>query len=287
MKKNLAGTLVTLAILLTFTPHLLQAKGKGASQWFLTPRIGAATMIGEVNSSFTAVENDFNHGLGISADLALSRTFGSHFEVGLGVEFYKLSNSDDSLFITDLKAFEDPQNPLHSSFAGIYYYGTIPVEYKTTSISPKLFLRYYFKQFSDDQRFQPYAELNIGQTFFSPELNYVDTTNIITDPKPEQLPSVWIPGPNNNNYQAPYESNEKALKMTLGLGTRLQLNGGMTLNLAAELSHIATEFMDGAPNPMTDQVKGTLISRFLFGVVIPIGSAGHSSRNKHLPWAPN
>lgn len=290
MKKNLAGTLLTLAILLTLTPHLLQAKGKGANQWFLTPRIGAATMIGEVNSSFTTVDSDFKHGFGLNADLALSRTFGSHFEVGLGVEFYKLSSSDDSLFIEDLRAVATGNLP--PSFSNVKRWNK-PIEYQTSNLVPNLFFRYYFKRFAsrarDAQKFQPYLELNVGFNFHSPELNYIDTTGIlIEDGEISNLPSVWYLEQHKNKI--PYSSTEQALQFGFGLGTRFTLNQGLTFNLAASVSGTKSEYMDALPNLLEDEVTSTLVAKVVFGVSIPIGSGSGSKRSsggEHLPWAPN
>jgi hypothetical protein len=191
--------------------------------------------------------------------------------------------------VTDLAAFKS--NFDHPAF-GIYYYPTVPIEYKTTAIAPSLFLRYYIKKFSsssrDQQLFQPYVELSAGLNFHSPELVYTDTT-YMNNPKPEELPSVWIPNPTTDpeTYEPPYQETEQAMQFALGVGSKFTLKNGLTFNLAAEVSGVSTEFMDGTPNPVTDEVSSGLIARVLFGVAIPIHSGkGSRKGNEYFPWAP-
>ncbi len=288
MKKNLAKPLFVVIVFALFSPNLLLAKSKGSNQWYLTPRIGVATMLNEVGPGFSAVESDFQHGIGFSGDLSVSRTFGSHFELGLGIGFYNLSSSDDSVMIPDLAAFRSEFD--HPAF-GIDYYPTVPIQYKTTAIAPNLFLRYYIKKFAskarDHQLFQPYIELSAGLDFYSPELVYTDTS-YMNNPKPEELPSVWIPNQNNTeSYEPPYQSTEQAMQFALGVGSKFALASGLTFNLAAEISGVSTEFLDGTPNPISDEISSGLVARVLFGIAIPIHSGrGSSKGNEYFPWAP-
>lgn len=289
MKKNLAKTLFAVIVFALFSPNLLLAKGKGSNQWYLTPRIGVATMLNEVGPGFATIESDFQHGMGFSGDLSVSRTIGSHFELGLGIGFYNLSSTDDSVTVPDLAAFSSEFD--HPAF-GIDYYPTVPIEYKTTAIAPSLFLRYYMKKFAsssrDQQFFQPYIELSAGLNFHSPELVYIDTT-YMNNPKPEELPSVWIPNSTTDpeSYEPPYQETEQAMQFALGVGSKFALKNGLTFNLAAEISGVSTEFLDGTPNLIADEVSSGLVARVLFGVAIPIySSKGNSKGNEHFPWAP-
>lgn len=284
MKKNLFKALLSIAILTLFLPGSSIAKKKDSPSWFLTPRIGTAFILSEVNSSFKTVESDFQHGKGLSADIALSRTFLSHFELGVNVGFYQISSSDDSLMITGLSAFGDPQR----DFSGFKYYSTIPVEYNTTCFAPNLFLRYYFRKFPtrarDKQIFQPYLELSAGQNFYQTELIYTDVSKI-EDPEPE-LPSVWIPREDVEDFEPPYKPKEKAIQYAVGIGSRFNLNGSFILNLSAEVSNVNTPYLDGTPNLISDQVKSVLVPKIMLGVAIPLGKSGDKTKSgDYLPWA--
>jgi len=242
-------------------------------------------MLNEVGPGFSSVESDFQHGIGFSGDLSVSRTIGSHFELGLGIGFYNLSSTDDSVMVPDLAAFQEAR---HSAFT-IDYYPTVPIEYKTTAIAPSLFVRYYIKKFTsserDQQLFQPYIELGAGLNIHSPELIYSDTT-YMNNPKPEELPSVWIPTPNTEEYEPPYQSTEQAMQFSLGIGSKFALPNGLTLNLAAEVSGVSTEFLDGTPNPIADEVSSGLVTRVMLGVAIPIHTGRSGKGNQYFPWAP-
>jgi hypothetical protein len=287
MKKRPFNVLISLAIICLFLPNLSIAKGKKSPQWFLTPRIGTAFLLNEVNSSFTAAESEFEHSKGLSADIALSRTIGSHFEIGLNVGYYQLGSSNDSLMVQDLKAFNSEAS---KSF---YPYPTLPIEYNTTCVAPNLFVRFFFKKFPDramdTQIFQPYLELSAGQNFYQTELIYSDIS-ALSDPKPEQLPSVWIPRDPTETYEPPYQPKEQALQYAVGIGSRFNFNGSFILNLSAEVSNVNTAFLDGTPNVATDEVKSALVPKIMLGVAIPLGkskgtSKGKSKGNTYLPWA--
>lgn len=289
MKRTRLNTQFIVIVFTLFSTNLLFAQGKGSNQWYLTPRVGVATMLNEVGPGLATLESDFQHGMGLSGDLAVSRTIGSHFELGLGVAFFSLSSSDDSVMVQDLAAFQSEID--HPAF-GIDYYPTVPIEYNTTAIAPSLFLRYYFRKFTsgarDQQFFQPYLELSAGLNFHSPELVYTDTS-FMNNPKPEQLPSVWIPNETTDPefYEPPYQDTEQAVQFALAIGSRFALKNGLTLNLAAEVSGVSSEFMDGTPNLISDEVSSGLIGRVMFGIAIPIHSGkGSSKGNEHFPWAP-
>ncbi len=290
MKRNLTKTLFVIIVFALFSPNVLIAKGKGNNTWYLTPRVGVATMLNEVGPGFATLESDFQHGMGFSGDLSLSRTIGKHFELGLGIGFYNLSSTDDSVMVHDLAAFKEGRQPAFN----IYSYPTIPIEYKTTAMVPNLFLRYYIKRFTsssrDHQLFQPYLELSAGLNFYSPELTYTDTSYMVNS-KLEQFPSVWNPIPNSEDntetYEPPYQSTEQALQFSLGIGSKFALTNGLTLNLAAEISGVSTEYLDGTPNPIADEVSSGLVARVLLGVAIPIHSGkGSRKGGEYLPWAP-
>jgi hypothetical protein len=286
MKKDFFKVLFSIVIISLFLPVPSIAKGKKSHQWFLTPRIGTAFLMSEVNSSFTAVDNEFEHSKGLSADIALSRTIGSHFELGLNVGFYQFGSANDSLMVPDLIAFNSDAR--HSSFSGIFYYPTLPIEYNTTCVAPNLFVRYYFRKFPgsarDKQIFQPYLEISAGQNFYQTELIYTDIS-AISDPKPE-LPSVWTPSDEVETYEPPYQSKEQAMQYALGIGSRFNINGSFILNLSAEVQNVNTEFLDGTPNVLTDEVKSGLVPKIMVGVAIPLGkSKGKSKGDGYLPWA--
>ena len=283
MKNNLFLPVILIISLVLLLPATSQAKKKDNNQWFITPRIGTATLLKEITSDFKSPKNEFQNSMGFSADLAVSRTFGSNFEVGLQLAYYSLSSKDDSLTIPDLSSYNE------SNITNITYYPSAPIEYKTTSIIPSLFMRYYFKKFDakNDQLFQPYVEISVGQNIIDTELSYKDTTGF--NNPPDGLPSVWLPAPNvaDSVSVKPYESPEKALQLSLALGSRLNFKNGVTLNISAEISRVQTQFMDGTPNPAVYDIKATLVPRLMLGVAIPLKqgrSRGHSGG--YLPWAP-
>ena len=281
MKKNLVKALLSVALFTLFSPNFLFAKGKGSNQWFITPRIGTATLMSEVNSSFTASPDEFQNSTGFSADLTVSKTVGSNFELGLGIELYNLSSSDDSLTVMDLSVWKSA----HEGFNGVVFY-TNPIKYKTTCFNPNIMVRYYFKKFAkrirDAQIFQPYLELNMGPNILYSELVYTDVAGL-----PSSDPAFSI----GKGFE-PNKKPEINLQYALGLGARFNLKGGMTLTLAGEISKVSTDYLDGAPNynetetgSKTRKDLAGLVSRIMFGVAIPL-SEGRVKGHQYLPWAP-
>ncbi|WP_339737494.1 hypothetical protein [uncultured Sunxiuqinia sp.] len=77
------------------------------------------------------------------------------------------------------------------------------------------------------------------------------------------------------------------MQFALGVGSKFALASGLTFNLAAEISGVSTEFLDGTPNPISDEISSGLVARVLFGIAIPIHSGrGSSKGNEYFPWAP-
>ena len=280
MKKELLKLFFPVAILALFLPNLSIAKGKESQQWFLTPRIGTAFLMNEVNSSFSAIDNDFKNNKGFSTDIALSRTFGNHFELGLNVEYYSLGSSDDSITIKDLSGYSE--NRQLSRFNDYGIDPNIPIEYNTKCFTPSLFVRYYIKKFisrvRDTQKFQPYIEFSAGQNFLSTELIYTDASTLSV--QYSELPSVWKSAKAETD-EDPYDSPEKNLQLALGTGFRYHLNGRLTLTLAAEVSRVSTEFMDGIPNLQIDEIKAGLVPRIMLGLAIPL-TEGRTKENQYL-----
>lgn len=290
MKRKLTQTLFLVVLFTIILPDLLQAKGTG--QWFLTPRIGTAFLMSEA-SGLSTVPNDFKNGNGFSADIALSRTIGSHLELGINAGFYQFSSKDDSTTIPDLSSYFSVSDPRinESQFNGLFTYNTAPIEYNTSCFTTNFFVRYYIKKFPtrtrDAQKVQPYIEVSVGQNFMNTELVYKDPSTFIDKEQFTVLPSVWIPYPYEEGKDvAPYKSPENSLQYALGVGSRFNLNGGVTLTLAAELSSVQTQYMDGTPNLRADNVTAGLVPRIMFGIAIPLNQ-GHSKGNYYLPWAPN
>lgn len=290
MKKNDLAVFLPLAIFILLIPSVSTAKEHGKNQWFISPRIGTAFLMSEVNSSFTAVPKDFQNGMGFSADLSLSRTVGSHLELGLRGGFYQLSSTNDSLMINDLSSFFPLGNERYqdSRFHGLTYFYNAPIEYSTSCLTANLFLRYYFIGLSssarDVQKIQPYVELSVGQNWMNTELTYKDPSNFTT--QYGQLPSVWIPYPYvEGKNVAPYQSPEVNLQYALAFGSRIHLESGMILTLAAEISSVQTQYLDGTPNVYADDVQAGIVPRIMLGVSIPLGE-GHARGNKYLPWGP-
>jgi hypothetical protein len=281
MKKNLSVALSVFLLLTFIVPQLTFAKGKGSQQWFITPRIGTATLMSEVESGFTSVDNEFSHNMGFSMDITISKTLGTNFELGVGVGFYSLSSSDDSLTVMDLSVWSSS----HEGFNGVAFY-TNPIEYKTTAFTPSVLVRYYFKKFAsrvrDAQLFQPYIELNAGPNILYSELAYTDVSGL-----PSDDPAFSI----GKGFE-PNKSPEVNLQYALGLGSRFNFKSGMTLTLAAEISKVSTDYLDGAPNYATTgtdskirQDLAGLVPRIMFGVAIPLNE-GSTRGNQYLPWAP-
>ena len=281
MKKNLVKVLFSIALFTLFFPNLSNAKGKGSQQWFLTPRIGTAFLMNEVNSSFTADPSEFQNGMGFSADIALSKTFGDNFELGIGVGVYSFSSKNDSITVMDLSVWSSP----HEGFNGVVFY-TNPIEYKTTCFTPSIFLRYYFKKFArrvrDAQKFQPYIEFNAGPNILYTELAYTDVSGL-----PSSDPAFSV----GKGFD-PFKTPEINLQYALGLGSRFNLKGGMTLTLSAEISKVSTDYLDGAPNYSATETGAKLrkdlsglVPKIMFGVAIPL-TEGHTKGHQYLPWAP-
>jgi len=290
MKKNLFSVFLSVVLLTLIIPHFSQAKG--VRQWFLTPRIGTAFLMNEVSSGFSAVPKDYKNGNGFSADLTLSRTIGTHLEVGLSGGFYQFSSANDSIAIKDLSSYFpiSSERINENRFNGLFIFPNAPIEYNTNCVTASILVRYYFKRFAtrvrDAQKFQPYLEFNIGQNFINTELVYKDPSNFTNKELYTVLPSVWIPYPYVEGKDvSPYQSPETNLQYALSLGSKFNLNGGLTLNLAAEFSSVQTQFMDGTPNLRADNVTAGIVGRIMFGIVIPL-TESHTKNGQYLPWAP-
>jgi len=271
------GILLTLII-----PLNSQAGSSSKSKnnlWTASFNGGIAHLTSEFTNDFQFLEKEFQHNPGWTFNVNIGRTFGKHWEPGIAIGVYKLSGTSQ---IPDFTA-----NGIHGSFKNIFR--NYPVDYDNISGSLLFYMRYYFREFSNQNnkglRFDPYAEIGGGMNVFSTELYYQTT------PPGMDRPIIFQKsGINKGNVG----------QMTFALGTQAGFGNKLKLTFAVNADVVNYACLDGVHNypeitgneSLQDVQKldaKTIVSRFTAGLIIPLGAAkggGGSSGNDYSPWSP-
>lgn len=262
-------------ILFTFIFSLNSIAGSSSkpknTRWTASVSGGVAQLVREFTNDFQFLENEFQHNPGWALNLNVGRRLGKRLEPGISFGVYKLSGTAEQADFT--------ANGIHASFKDIY--PGIPVKYDNISSSLLLFMRYYFREFSNQKynrvRFDPYAEISGGMNIFATELFYQTT------PPGKDRPVIFQKsGPNKGIVG----------QLSVGLGTQVSFGSKWKLTVSLNTDWVNYDCLDGVHNYNNNGERNhakDIVSRLMVGMVIPIGAASggdSSSGNDYLPWSP-
>lgn len=262
-------------ILFTFIFSLNSIAGSSSkpknTRWTASVSGGVAQLVREFTNDFQFLENEFQHNPGWALNLNVGRRLGKRLEPGISFGVYKLSGTAEQADFT--------ANGIHASFKDIY--PGIPVEYDNISSSLLLFMRYYFREFSNQKynrvRFDPYAEISGGMNIFATELFYQTT------PPGKDRPVIFQKsGPNKGIVG----------QLSVGLGTQVGFGSKWKLTVSLNTDWVNYDCLDGVHNYNNEGERNhakDIVSRLMVGMVIPIGAASggnSSSGNDYFPWSP-
>lgn len=262
-------------ILFTFIFSLNSIAGSSSkpknTRWTASVSGGVAQLVREFTNDFQFLENEFQHNPGWALNLNVGRRLGKRLEPGISFGVYQLSGTAEQADFT--------ANGIHASFKDIY--PGIPVEYDNISSSLLLFMRYYFREFSNQKynrvRFDPYAEISGGMNIFATELFYQTT------PPGKDRPVIFQKsGPNKGIVG----------QLSVGLGTQVGFGSKWKLTVSLNTDWVNYDCLDGVHNYNNNGERNhakDIVSRLTVGMVIPIGAASggdSSSGNDYLPWSP-
>jgi hypothetical protein len=241
--------------------------------WTASVSTGIAQLTQEFSNTYTFLENEFQHQPGWAMDINIGRTFGKHWEPMLKGGMFYLHGKSDS---PDFSAVGN-----HASLRGLLY--NIPVQYVTFGGSVSGVIRYYFREFYNQNgkvfRFDPFVEAGAGANFFSTELSYQNL------PPGTNSTVIFQKGVDNNQNIA------NVAQFIFGLGTKIgnpkKWHGVISYN-ADIVNYAVLDAVHNYTNNERNHAKG-IISRLTAGVVIPIATASGGGRtpvNEHYPWSP-
>ena len=241
--------------------------------WTASVSAGVAQLSREISNDYKFLENEFQHKPGWALDVNIGRTFGKHWEPILRGGLFNIHGESDS---PDFSATGH-----HPALKGPIY--DLPVQYKTSGGSVSGVVRYYFREFSNQNgkvfRVDPYAEAGAGANIFSTELRY-------------QFPP---PGTNSTVlFQKGVDNKEtiaNVVQVTFGIGTKIGNPKKWHCIVSYNADVVNYAVLDAVHNYIgweRNHAKG-IISKITAGVVIPLGAAsggGSGSGNDYYPWSP-
>ena len=238
----------------------------------MTPRIGTAGLVAEMDNRFSLVDREFDNESRVSFDFALSRQLGTRWEAGLQLTTYTLSGSKD--------------DPRQLSAAGRHYafqnLVNMPVSYETTSLTQMVFLRFYFIPllYSGQINAFPYVEAGVGSNLFTTGLSY-------NEKPPAQIPQTIFTKGKGKQPDPGF-----VFQYTTGIGTRLNFKRNWDLILALNLDVADYACLDATHNYSESGERlnlNNVIMQLKAGISVPLSRSSFVKEKRqkyYMPWAP-
>lgn len=157
---------VILIFLLPFTN--INAQNSPAKGFNIGAEIGIARMLGEIPQGSFQLINEFDHKVGVSAALELSKFVIPKLEVGVETGLNILNGSTNN-----------PEFSAEGNHPVIPDGFNEPVKYQNVLIKFNVFGRYYFKPPHSESLLIPFAELGGGLLSYYSAISYIETGEVI------------------------------------------------------------------------------------------------------------
>jgi len=239
----------------------------------ITGQIGASKLLAEMPNTLSGAIYEFDNQPGLSYNFELSKHISGHLEAGIGLSVSGLKGENDSPEFSAIGIHAAMAEPINE-----------PVIYSNNLYNQKIFIRYYFRDFSawnKNFQFVPFVSTGIGNSIYKSELRYKNNGD-----------RDIIFGKRSGNYV-----NAKVTTAVYFLGFGLKISIFSNIDLLGSLTFNAVnyDFLDVVHNYDSTGSRLELIgiySELMFGIswrfnrsnVAKNKNNNRKTKDLHLPW---